>query len=138
MKLTEHFTLEELTRSTTAAQRNIDNTPNPQVVHNLCALCCLVLEPLRAAIGRPLIINSGYRCDALNKAVGGVWNSYHRLGLAADIRCTQSEGLALCKAARKLPYLDKALFEHSGSSQWLHVQISGSPRRQVVEDFHTP
>lgn len=131
MKLTEHFTLEELTRSTTATLRHLDNTPSIAHVHNLCALAVLILEPLRVEFGRPLIITSGFRSIAVNNAVGGVSNSYHLLGQAADIRCTPADGLRLCDILAKNPYLDKALFEHSSSGQWLHVQISSAPRQYI-------
>ena len=68
----KYFTIEELTRSTTARQRGIDNTPSQQVIDNLTALVNNVLDPLRQAWGKPIHVNSGYRCPALNKAVGGV------------------------------------------------------------------
>ena len=81
----KYFTIEELTRSTTARQRGIDNTPSQQVIDNLTALVNNVLDPLRQAWGKPIHVNSGYRCPALNKAVGGVPHSQHMLGEAADI-----------------------------------------------------
>ena len=66
----KYFTIEELTRSTTARLRGIDNTPSQQVINNLIALVDNVLDPLREAWGKPIHVNSGYRCRALNKAVG--------------------------------------------------------------------
>ena len=135
-RLTPHFTLEELTASRTATLRKIDNTPTTQAVHNLCALAVLILEPLREACGHPLIITSGYRCPQLNSAVGGVKNSYHLLGLAADIRCTQVQGVQLCTLLRNNPWLDKALFEHNRNSQWLHVQINAAPRHYINTQYY--
>lgn len=85
MNLTLHFTLEELTRSVTASRLGIDNTPSADITARLIRLAADVLQPLREAFGRPIIVSSGYRCSALNKAVGGAVNSQHLSGEAADI-----------------------------------------------------
>lgn len=81
----KYFTIEELTRSATAAAKGIDNTPSRIVRENLERLIERVLDPLRQAWGKPLRVNSGYRCLALNRAVGGVNSSHHLRGMAADI-----------------------------------------------------
>jgi hypothetical protein len=86
MQLTEHFTLEEFTFSSTAKARGIYNTVSSQrVIENLRNLCEQVLEPLRSYANQPITISSGYRCKALNKVVGGARNSQHMTGEAADI-----------------------------------------------------
>ena len=85
MNLTKNFTLSEMVRSTTASQRKIDNTPSAEVISNLIFLCREVLQPVRDMTGRPLRVNSGYRSEALNRAVGGSKTSDHRFGLAADV-----------------------------------------------------
>lgn len=85
MELSPNFTLAEFTRSATATRKNIDNTPSPAVIENLKALCTNVLEPLRAKVGKPVRVTSGYRSSKLNKLVGGSRNSQHIFGLAADI-----------------------------------------------------
>ena len=86
MQLTEHFTLEEFTFSSTAKARGIDNTVSSQrVIENLRTLCEQVLEPLRSYANQPITISSGYRCKTLNKVVGGARNSQHMTGEAADI-----------------------------------------------------
>ena len=82
----DFFTLEEFTRSTTAKRLKIDNTPNDEVIRNLQNGVKMVLDPLRRILQAPIIITSGYRCAALNKAVGGVANSWHTKGNAADLR----------------------------------------------------
>ena len=83
--LTKHFTLEEFSHSSTAKARGIDNTVPKQLVPALRNLCERVLEPLRERVKEPVIISSGYRCPALNKAVGGTNTSQHMKGEACDI-----------------------------------------------------
>lgn len=85
-KKMKYFTITELTKSATATRLKIDNTPNETVIRNLTELIEKVLDPLREAYGRPIIVTSGYRCEKLNKAVGGAPTSQHRYGQAADIR----------------------------------------------------
>ena len=85
MNLSEHFTLEEMLHSNTAEKKHIENRINAVEVNNLVRLCEAVLEPLREHFGVPIKINSGFRCKALNKAVGGAPNSYHTKGRAVDI-----------------------------------------------------
>ena len=81
-----YFTLDEFVRSATATAHGIDNTPSKEAVTNLELLVSRVLDPLREAWGSPIIVTSGYRCEELNKRVGGVKTSYHLRGMAADIR----------------------------------------------------
>lgn len=129
MKLSPHFTLREMTAT---AYPSLQETPSVQAVVNMVYLCACLLEPLRAKAGRPLLINSGFRSAKLNKKVGGVANSYHLKGLAADIRCA-SEGDAkeLLMYCKDIPACDLALLERKGKSVWLHVQttIERQPRR---------
>src|SRR5690606_27819263 len=85
MKLGKYFTLEEMTRSQAAARRGLDNSPNSNQLESMKALVRNILDPLREALGRPVNINSGFRSEAVNKAVGGAASSQHRFGEAADI-----------------------------------------------------
>ena len=85
MKLSEHFSLSEFERSATATRLGIDNSVPSQYIPALQQLCKEILEPLRQFFNVPIVIGSGYRCPALNKAVGGVKNSQHMTGEAADI-----------------------------------------------------
>ena len=85
MNLSEHFTLKEMMASDTATRKGIENRITAEEVDNLQKLCQKVLEPLRQHFGKPIKINSGFRCKALNEAVGGAKNSYHTKGRAADI-----------------------------------------------------
>ena len=130
--LSEHFTLDEMTRSQTAMEKRIDNTPPELAVRNLKILCTQVLEPARAKYGRPIVITSGYRCAKLNAAVGGVLKSYHTKGMAADIRIDNlKDAYNLAKLLNDRPLTDLVLIEHSSSAQWLHVQWSRYPRHRV-------
>ena len=81
----KYFTVEELSNSATAKNKRIRNTPDASIERNLNALINNVLDPLRAAYGKPITVNSGYRSLVLNKAVGGVSTSQHLTGEAADI-----------------------------------------------------
>ena len=83
--ITSHFCLEEFTASATAKAKGIANVPTQQAVVNITALCISVLEPLRKWWGKEVKIGSGYRCKVLNQAVGGVYNSQHLTGQAADL-----------------------------------------------------
>src|SRR5690349_8791788 len=86
MQLTANFSLSALTYSETAEERGIDNAPPPEIVENLKRLAA-GLEAIQALLGAPLEISSGYRCPALNEAVGGSSASQHLQGLAADFAC---------------------------------------------------
>ena len=119
----DFFTLEEFTRSSTAQRLKIDNTPGDEVVRNIQYGVQMVLDPLRRIIRSPIIITSGFRCSALNKAVGGVANSWHTKGNAADIRISdEEEAKTIFQALKTLPSVDTVLFEHSTSAIWMHVQ----------------
>ena len=119
----EFFTLAELTRSETAARHKINNTPPADIIKNLQYGVDMVLDPLRKLYGKPIKINSGFRCVQLNKLVGGVPNSCHQVGNAADIRISSAEeAKILFSNLQKLPSVDTVLFEHSKTAQWLHVQ----------------
>jgi hypothetical protein len=84
MQLSPHFTLEEMIASPTALRKGIDNSPSPEIIANLTALCVNILEPLRANFNAPIVITSGFRCPKLNKAIGGSTTSQHCRGQAAD------------------------------------------------------
>lgn len=121
----EFFTLRELIKSSTASRNHIDNTPSAEIIQNLQYGVDMVLDPLRRLYGKPIIITSGYRCPELNKRVGGVANSWHTQGNAADIHVASlTEATKIFSNLQKIPSVDTALFEHSTSGQWLHVQWS--------------
>lgn len=141
MKLTEHFTLEELTHSDYAIAHDIANDANETVQQNLMMLCVLILEPLRMAIGSPIIINSGYRNKQVNAGVGGVPSSHHLLGLAADIHfSSQAQLQQMLAVLKQNKHLDLALVERSKSSKWLHIQLpltNHPPRHRITSVYVT-
>lgn len=126
IQLSEHFTLWEMTRSGAAIRHGIDNTPDAEAIESLRALCLTVLEPLRRRYGR-IIITSGYRCQRLNRVVGGQRNSQHLLGEAADIHITSPE-MAQRYASFIIRYtdFDQLIYEPAVRGgrrhpHWLHV-----------------
>ena len=124
MKLSKNFTLEELIHSNTAERMGIDNVPKDEkVVENLRSLCLEVLQPLRDYVGAPVHINSGYRCPELNMAVGGVKNSQHCRGEAADIRIVSpKQGREWAAWIEDNCRFDQMLLERNkNGAVWLHV-----------------
>lgn len=122
-QLSEHFSLSEFTRSATAQKYGIKNEPGNTEIKNLKILCHEVLEPLRQYMGKPIFINSGYRCLRLNKLLHGVEASQHLLGQAADIRLHSiAEGNLFFDFILIHCSFDQLLFEHSRfGGIWLHV-----------------
>ena len=110
------------------------NMPDKEAFNNLKNLCKYVLEPLREAAGIPIKVNSGYRCPEVNTLVGGVKNSQHLKGQAADITCGSKNCnllLAALAQAMRLRF-DQLIIENGG--QWLHISFTDimTARRQVI------
>ena len=134
----DYFTLQEFIKSTTAARLKIDNAPTNEILRNLQYGVSMVLDPLRRIHQQPIIITSGYRCAQLNKAVGGVPNSWHTKGNAADIHIkNENEAKEIFSILKTLPSVDTVLFEHSRTSQWIHVQwdMTKTPRHHFNFNF---
>ena len=136
MKLTKNFSLEEMYRSDTAQRCGIDNKPQTEeVVENLRALCTEVLQPLRDPLGKPVVVSSGYRCKDLNRKVGGVENSQHLKGEAADIKVRDREELIdVMRYIMDETDFDQLIREKAGSTEWVHVshKRNGNNRRMVL------
>ena len=127
------FTIDELTYSDTAEAKGIDNTPNDTEKKNLENLVKYVLDPLRDMYGKPVYVNSGYRSEALNKAVGGSNTSQHRLGMAADIDTHTREGnIELFNLIAKNLSFDQLIDEKDYS--WIHVSFD--PKRLRNQILH--
>ena len=127
MKLSKNFTMEELCRSATAERHGIRNWPKAgdeehRVRENLRYLCFDVLQPLREHVGKPIVVNSGYRSQEVNRLVGGVKNSQHLTGEAADLSIeATTQGRELAEWITDKGDFDQLLLESNGKSVWLHV-----------------
>jgi len=132
MQLTAHFRLIEFTRSDTASRKGIDNTPSDEHLTNLHRLA-ETLEEVRELLGYPIIITSGYRSPALNRAVGGVSNSSHAQGLAADFHCPgYGSDYDVCRmiAGSRIEF-DQLIFEQAATT-WVHLGVGERMRREVM------
>lgn len=127
----KYFTLKELTRSTTATAKGIDNTPTPEVEKNLTLLVENVLDPLREIYGKPITVNSGYRCPELNKAVGGSKTSDHVKGFAADITGGSKEENERIFNIIKHNFHFKQLIDENDFS-WVHVSYDPSNLKNQI------
>ena len=120
MKLTEHFTLEELTHSDIAKRHSLDNNPDKHIIPNLTRLAEL-LEDVRALFNKPIRINSAYRSVAVNSLLGSKPTSQHCIGCAADIRI---EGLTPDQIVKKIVksdiQYDQVIREFDS---WVHISI---------------
>lgn len=130
--MAKFFTKSELTRSDTARIRGIDNTPTPEASAALDALMWNVLDPIRRMWGKPIIVNSGYRCPELNAAVGGSATSQHMKGEAADITAgdpTKNKELFDMIAQSAIPF-DQLIDEKN--YRWIHVSYRPNGRRNIL------
>lgn len=133
MQLTNHFTLQELTRSAKAQQLGLDNTPPQELIPRLI-MVAEMLERIRAALRSPVIVTSGYRCPPLNVAVGGVTSSDHTQGHAADI-VVPGFGTPYTVAKLLAPRMDllgvgQLILEGVRGKQWVHVSTH-APERPI-------
>ena len=125
VRLSQHFLLQEFIH----LRRHPDNIPTAQDIANLTFGCLMVLEPARLIAG-PIIVTSGFRCEAVNRKVGGVRNSQHLTGQAADIHLADpSRFRQLVEFLKTCKYTDQLL---TGST-WLHVSWTpfGTPRHFI-------
>lgn len=130
MQLSEHFTLEEFVASSKAAELGIDNTPNAEIVANLTTTA-QGFEQARSILGGVAChVTSGYRCTALNKAVGGVWNSAHLDGFAGDFKAPDfGTPLQIVEALAKAGLrCDQCIME----GNWVHLSFAPAMRCQIL------
>lgn len=132
--MSAHFSLHELTHSDTADKRGIDNSPTADALPNLYRLMEL-LEQVRHVLGdKPMHITSGYRCETLNRSVGGAATSAHKLGLAADFVCPEFGNVRDVVTAIRSSALnfDQLIEEHGGGAHWVHIGLAPSTYRREV------
>jgi len=133
MHLTPHFSFAEMTRTDTG----LENDPPVSAGANLVRLCEEVLEPVRALLGAPLVIHSGYRSPEVNRAVGGAWDSSHLEGRACDFHPANDNHIRLefdKIMLSKIPY-DVLRLEHKSGRYWIHAEIPelGFPPRLIAK-----
>lgn len=131
----KYFTMKELTKSPTAQRKGIKNEPNEQEKRNLEALVDKILDPLREAYGKPIIVGSGFRCEKLNKAIGGAVSSQHMKGQAADITTVSDkpeDNKVLYDLIIKLGLPFDQLINEFGFN-WIHVSYGPRNRRQKLK-----
>lgn len=144
MRLTNNFTLEELYASATAARKGIDNSPSPIVQQNLRMLAENILQPIRDEYKHPIQVTSGYRCAALNKAVGGAKTSQHLTGCAADIKCTHTSKAYLFRLILRMIregriVVGQLIHEYGTVDEpsWIHISLPTSTKRNQVLYLYT-
>lgn len=138
MQISKNFSYDEMYYSATAKRLGIDNTPNEKELAELVKLVNTILQPIRDKWGSPIIVTSGFRSEVLNKAVGGVKNSQHRLGQAADIKIgSRSQNKALFNFIYDMIQkgeikVGQLIDEYNYS--WVHVSLprEGKTNNQVL------
>lgn len=130
----KYFSLKELIKSTIAIARGIINVPKKNEEANLIALVDNVLDPLREAYGKPIIVTSGYRSEQLNRMIGGAKTSQHVKGQAVDIRSVEdnyeeNKKLFDLIVELNLPF-DQLIDEYN--YDWVHVSYSKDKNRKQL------
>ena len=127
-QLTKNFSLEELS----VTKSGLPNKPNLEQVDRLTDLCIYVLQPLRELYGNSITINSGFRSDAVNKAIGGANSSQHCKGEAAD--CDTADNAKLFRIIREHLTFDQLIWEGGDNIQpaWVHVSYHKEKNRGEV------
>lgn len=118
-----YFTIKEMTKSQTAKLYHIDNTPTKEVVENLKKVM-YILDIVRVYIGKPILINSGYRCERLNEMIGGVQKSMHTKGLAADFRTGEKEDINIMFEFLKKNQKELKIIELLNYTTFIHIGVS--------------
>jgi hypothetical protein len=125
MKISNHISYKEGTRSNTATRKGIDNTPGSYEESNMVNIAINVFEPLREWVGGPIKINSFYRCVELNKAIGGSSKSQHCEGRAIDIDDTHGHktNAEMFKYIKENLSFDQLIWEFGSDENpdWVHV-----------------
>ena len=138
MRLSKHFSLEEMTRSMVAARKGIDNTPGAGEIKNLGDLCYEILEPVRAHFDKAITITSGYRSEALCEAIGSKKTSQHAKGQAVDFEINGVPNIKIAYWLTNNVDFDQCILEFYNKDDpaggWVHVSYNekGANRKQVL------
>ena len=138
MKLSENFSLAEMTKSQTATRKGIRNEPSTEHIENLIHLAETVLQPVREHFGKPVAISSGYRSPALCEAIGSSSKSQHAKGEAADFEIHGVDNKELATWISKNTEFDQLILEFyvpgDPNSGWVHCSaVKAGPRKQVLK-----
>ena len=140
MKLTENFSLSELTKSQTAERKGIDNTPSTEHQENLKLLCTAILQPVRDHFSKVVTISSGYRSPELCTAIGSKITSQHAKGQAADFEIFGVSNKSLADYIDSELHYDQLILEYWNESDpnsgWVHCSFSeGNNRKQYLRAY---
>jgi zinc D-Ala-D-Ala carboxypeptidase len=144
MKLSKNLSLAEVVRSETAKRLDIDNNPTKEHLDNLKTIADKVFQPIRDHFECPIHVSSGYRCEALNKAIRGAKTSLHMTGQALDIdmdftKVSNTEVFNYIKDNLEFDTLIWEFSNEDGSPKWVHVSYrEGQNRNQVIEAYRDP
>ena len=138
MKLSNNFSLAELTKSQTAVRKNIKNEPGTAEINNLIHLAESILQPVREHFGKPVMISSGYRSPALCEAIGSSAKSQHAKGEAADFEIPGVDNMQLATWINKNTNFDQLILEYyepgDPNSGWVHCSaVKEGSRAQVLK-----
>jgi hypothetical protein len=138
IKLSANFTLNEFLKSQEGERLGIDNLPTPEVITNLRNLAIHILQPVRSHFGLPITINSGYRCPALNEAIGAAKNSQHMVGQAADFEVIGKGNPEIAQWIKDNLDFDQLILEffdpskNDPNSGWVHCSYA-NPKKNRKE-----
>ena len=140
MKLSDNFSLNELTKSQTAERKGIDNTPGPNHQENLKSLCEMILQPVRDHFGQVVSVSSGYRSPELCVAIGSSTQSQHAKGEAADFEIFGVSNKELADWINENLDYDQLILEYwkesDPNSGWVHCSYTdGSNRKQYLRAY---
>ena len=140
MKLSDNFSLLELTKSQTAERKGIDNTPSPEHQENLKLLCTHILQPVRDHFERVVSVSSGYRSPELCTAIGSKITSQHAKGEAADFEIFGVSNKALADYIDSELHYDQLILEYWNESDpnsgWVHCSFSlNGNRKQYLRAY---
>ena len=136
MKLTENFSLNELTKSQTAERKGIDNTPSAEHQENLKSLCEMILQPIRDHFGQVVSVSSGYRSPELCVAIGSSTKSQHASGCAADFEIFGVSNKELADYINENLDYDQLILEYwkgedEPNSGWVHCSYTNGSNRKL-------